>query len=102
MESKFKIILSDAEAVIARDPATSSKLEAFLLSPGLHAIIFYRLNHWLWIKKWRITSRFLSLIVKFFTGIEIHPAARIGRGFFIDHGMLPWVVQRFLIKKVNK
>lgn len=87
MESKFKLILSDAEAVIARDPATSGKLEAFLLSSGLHAIIFYRLNHWLWNKNWKITARFLSLIVKFFTGIEIHPAARIGTGFFIDHGM---------------
>ena len=87
MESKFKIILSDAEAVIARDPATSSKLEAFLLSSGLHAIMFYRLNHWLWRKNWKITSKILSMIAKFFTGIEIHPAARIGKGFFIDHGM---------------
>ncbi len=87
MESKFKIILSDAEAVIARDPATSNKLEAFLLSSGLHAIIFYRLNHWLWNKNWKLIARVLSLIVKFFTGVEIHPAARIGKGFFIDHGM---------------
>ena len=87
MESKFKIILSDVEAVVARDPATSNKLEAFLLSSGLHAIIFYRLNHWLWCKNWKITARLMSLIVKFLTGIEIHPAARIGKGFFIDHGM---------------
>lgn len=87
MESKFKIILSDAEAVVARDPATSSKTEAFLLSSGLHAIMFYRLNHWLWNKNWKITARVLSLIARFFTGIEIHPAARIGKGFFIDHGM---------------
>lgn len=87
MKSKFKIILSDAEAVIARDPATSSKTEAFLLSSGLHAIIFYRLNHWLWNRNWKITSRLISLIVRFFTGIEIHPAAKIGKGFFIDHGM---------------
>ena len=87
MESKFKIILSDAEAVISRDPATSSKTEAFLLSSGLHAIAFYRLNHWLWNKNWKIMARFLSLVVRFFTGIEIHPAARIGKSFFIDHGM---------------
>lgn len=87
MKTKFKIILSDAEAVIARDPATSSKTEAFLLSSGLHAIIFYRLNHWLWNKNWKITARLMSLVVRFFTGIEIHPAARIGKGFFIDHGM---------------
>ena len=83
MESKFKIILSDAEAVIARDPATSNKFEAFLLSSGLHAIMFYRLNHWLWNKNWKVTARVFALITKFFTGIEIHPAARIGKGFFI-------------------
>lgn len=87
MESKFKIILSDAEAVVAKDPATSSKTEAFLFSSGLHAIMFYRLNHWLWSKNWKMTSRFLSLIARFLTGIEIHPAARIGKRFFIDHGM---------------
>ena len=87
MESKFKIILSDAEAVVAKDPATSSKMEAFLFSTGLHAIIFYRFNHWLWNKNWKMLSRFMSLIARFFTGIEIHPAARIGKRFFIDHGM---------------
>ena len=87
MESKFKIILSDAEAVVAKDPATSSKIEAFLLSSGLHAIMFYRFNHWLWNKDWKILSRFISLIARFLTGVEIHPAARIGKRFFIDHGM---------------
>lgn len=87
MKSKFKTILLDAEAVIARDPATSSKLQAFLLSSGLHAIIMYRLNHWLWKQDWRLLSRVLSQITRFFTGIEIHPAAKIGKGFFIDHGM---------------
>ena len=86
MKSKFKTILLDAEAVIARDPATSSKLQAFLLSSGLHAIIMYRLNHWLWKQDWRLLSRVLSQITRFFTGIEIHPAAKIGKGFFIDHG----------------
>lgn len=87
MKSKFKIILLDAEAVVDKDPATSSKIEAFLFSSGLHAIIFYRLNHWLWNKNWKMLSRFISLIARFFTGIEIHPAARIGKRFFIDHGM---------------
>ena len=87
MKSKFKIILSDAEAVIARDPATSSLIEAFLLSSGLHAIIMYRGCHWLWCKNWRLMSRFLSQISRFLTGVEIHPAAKIGNGFFIDHGM---------------
>ena len=87
MKSKFKIILTDAEAVVTRDPATSNLTEAFLLSSGLHAIIFYRFCHWLWQKKWHVSARFLSQIVRFFTGIEIHPAAKIGSGFFIDHGM---------------
>ena len=86
MKSKFKTIFYDIEAVVKRDPATSGKTQAFLLSPGLHAIIAYRGCHWLWRKNWRFTARFLSQIVRFFTGIEIHPAAKIGKGFFIDHG----------------
>lgn len=87
MKSKFKIILQDAEAVIARDPATSSLFQAFLLSSGLHAVVAYRGCHWLWQKNWRLTARFLSQVVRFLTGIEIHPGARVGKGFFIDHGM---------------
>ena len=87
MKSKFKIILSDAQAVVARDPATKSLTEAFLISSGLHAIIMYRGCHWLWNKGWHLTARLLSQITRFFTGIEIHPAAKIGKGFFIDHGM---------------
>ena len=87
MKTKFKTILRDADAVIARDPATSTRLQAFLLSSGLHAIIIYRFCHWLWRKKWCLTARFFSQVARFFTGIEIHPAARIGKGFFIDHGM---------------
>ena len=87
MKSKFKIILSDAKAVVARDPATKNLTEAFLISSGLHAIIMYRGCHWLWKKGWHLTARFLSQISRFFTGIEIHPAAKIGGGFFIDHGM---------------
>ena len=87
MKSKFKTILQDAEAVVSRDPATNSIFQAFLLSSGLHAIIAYRVCHWLWRKNWRLTARFLSQIARFITGIEIHPAARVGKGFFIDHGM---------------
>lgn len=87
MESKFKTIICDAEAVVVRDPATQSKFQAFLLSSGLHAVICYRFCHWLWCKNWRLTARFLSQVVRFLTGIEIHPAARVGKGFFIDHGM---------------
>ena len=87
MTSKFKTILQDAEAVVARDPATRGVGQAFLLSSGLHAVICYRFCHWLWNKNWPLLARTISQIVRFLTGIEIHPAARIGKGFFIDHGM---------------
>lgn len=87
MNEKFKLILKDINAVIARDPATSGQTEAVLCSSGLHAILFYRLNHYLWKKKFKLTARILSQFARFLTGIEIHPGARIGKGFFIDHGM---------------
>ena len=87
MESKFKIILQDIDAVIARDPATKSRLEALLCSAGLQATIAYRGLHWLWRHNWRLAARLGAQIVRFFTGVEIHPAAVIGQGFFIDHGM---------------
>lgn len=87
MKSNFKIILSDAHAVVARDPATPCITQAFLFSSGLHAIIAYRFCHWLWQKNWCIFARIISQFIRFLTGIEIHPAAKIGRGFFIDHGM---------------
>lgn len=84
---KKSLILSDLDAVISRDPATSSRLEAALFSSGFHAILAYRFNHWLWQKNWHLTARFLSGFCRFLTGVEIHPAANIGGGFFIDHGM---------------
>lgn len=87
MDSKFKLILKDIDAVIARDPATTSRSEAILCSSGLHAILFYRLNHYLWKKDFKLTARVLSQFARFLTGIEIHPGARVGEGFFIDHGM---------------
>ncbi len=87
MDSKFKIILQDADAVIARDPATKTRVEALLCSAGLQAIIAYRGCHWLWRHNLHLVARVCSQIVRFFTGIEIHPAAKIGSGFFIDHGM---------------
>ena len=87
MESKFNTILQDVDAVIARDPATKSRTEAILCSSGLHCIIIYRFSHWLWSKNFRLTARIVSQIARFLTGIEIHPGARIGKGFFIDHGM---------------
>jgi serine O-acetyltransferase len=87
MDSKFKIILNDLDAILARDPATNSKLEAILCNSGFHCICIYRLNHYLWNKNFHLTARLLSQIARFLTGIEIHPAARIGSGFMIDHGM---------------
>lgn len=87
MKTNYKSILQDVDAVIARDPATTSRVEAVLCSSGLHAILFYRLNHYLWKKNFRLFSRVLSQFARFLTGIEIHPGARVGTGFFIDHGM---------------
>ena len=87
MKEKYKLILQDIDAVIKRDPATSSRTEAILCSSGLHAIILYRLNHYLWRKNFKLTARILSQLARFLTGIEIHPGAEIGQGFFIDHGM---------------
>lgn len=71
----------------ARDPAARSKLEIFLLYPGVHAIIFHRVSHWLWQRHLRFLARLNSQIARHFTGIEIHPGATIGRRLVIDHGM---------------
>ena len=78
----------DLDAAIARDPATTSRLEMALASPGLHAIWSHRLAHRLWQRPGlRMAARLLSQVVRAITGVEIHPGARIGRRFFIDHGM---------------
>lgn len=81
------MILNDMDAVIARDPATKNRTEALLCSAGLHAIIIYRFANALWRRNFKLTARVLSQISRFLTGVEIHPGAQIGRGFFIDHGM---------------
>lgn len=87
MISKYKLILQDLQAVVDRDPATRSKLEALICSSGFHAIMIHRLSHYLWKHKFHLTARIISQISRFFTGIEIHPGAQIGHGFMIDHGM---------------
>jgi len=74
-------------AVLARDPAARSSLEVALLYPGLHAVWGHRITHWLWVRGWRLPARWLSQMVRGMTGIEIHPGAVLGPGFFIDHGM---------------
>jgi len=77
----------DLAVVFERDPAARSTLETLLTSPGLHAIVAHRLNHWLWNRNLHLLARFGSHVARFLTGVEIHPGARIGRRFFIDHGM---------------
>jgi len=80
-------IRRDIQAVFERDPAARSTMEVLLCYPGLHILYFHRLAHWLWRHDLKLLARFISHIGRFLTGIEIHPAARIGPGFFIDHGM---------------
>ena len=70
-----------------RDPAAKSRVEVFLCYSGLHAVWFYRVNHWFWNHGMFLLGRFLSQIARFLTGIEIHPGAKIGRRLFIDHGL---------------
>jgi serine O-acetyltransferase len=70
-----------------RDPAARSSLEVLLCYPGVHAVMWHRLSHWLWGHELRLLARFSSNIARWLTGIEIHPAARLGRRFVIDHGM---------------
>ena len=79
-------ILEDIRAYKRNDPAAKSGLEILLLYNGLHATIHYRMAHWLHIHGLRFTARLISQISKFFTGIEIHPGATIGRRLVIDHG----------------
>ncbi|MBU2744119.1 serine O-acetyltransferase EpsC, partial [Acidithiobacillus caldus] len=77
----------EMEAIFARDPAARTRLEILLTYPGVHALLIYRLAHRLWVHGWRLPARLLSAFGRWATGIEIHPGARIGKGFFIDHGM---------------
>lgn len=83
----FSGIKEDIRSVFDRDPAARNWFEVVLNYPGLHAIIFHRLNHRLW--KWNLKTlaRWSSQLSRWLTGIEIHPGATIGRRFFIDHGM---------------
>ncbi|ASK34990.1 serine O-acetyltransferase [Alcanivorax sp. N3-2A] len=83
----FNQIKEDIRSVFHRDPAARNTLEVLLNYPGLHAVLFHRLAHWLWSHKFKQIARLLSTFSRWFTGIEIHPGARIGRRFFIDHGM---------------
>jgi serine O-acetyltransferase len=83
----IKSIRMDVQAVFEHDPAAKNAWEVFFAYPGFHARQFHRLSHTLW--NWNVPffPRFVSHLGRFFTGIEIHPGAKIGEGFFIDHGM---------------
>lgn len=80
-------ITEDIKAALRQDPAARNWLEVFLTYPGLHAVWGYRIAHFLWNLKLKLLARIYSNWIRAVTGIEIHPAAKIGRRFFIDHGM---------------
>jgi serine O-acetyltransferase len=82
----FKTLREDIQTVFTKDPAARSTLEVIFFYPGLHALWFHRFAHFLWHHGLRFPARLLSHISRFLTGIEIHPGARIGKRFFIDHG----------------
>lgn len=83
----FATIRRDIECVFERDPAARSRLEVIFLYPGLHAVWAHRITNRLWQSGFKLLARALSQFMRWVTGIEIHPGARIGPGFFIDHGM---------------
>ncbi len=83
----FKQIREDIHAVFDRDPAAKNTIEVVLCYPGLHAIWAHRISHYLYERRYFVLARLVSHVARFLTGIEIHPGAKIGKGFFIDHGM---------------
>src|SRR4029079_2392683 len=83
----FKNLRDEIDATLARDPAARSRLEVVLCYPGFQALLYYRLAHWLWQRRWYLAGLCVSHWGRILTGIEIHPGARIGKRLFIDHGM---------------
>ncbi|EZN82577.1 serine O-acetyltransferase [Pseudomonas aeruginosa BWH029] len=83
----FERVREDIQSVFHRDPAARNALEVLTCYPGLHAVWLHRLAHGLWTSGWKWLARLVSNFGRWMTGIEIHPGARIGRRFFIDHGM---------------
>jgi serine O-acetyltransferase len=77
---------SDIDCVFGRDPAARNRLEVVITYPGLHALIWHRLAHAMWRRRWRFPARFVAYISRMLTNIDIHPGATIGQRFFIDHG----------------
>ncbi len=83
----LKNLRDEIDTILKHDPAARSALEVVLCYPGFHALLFYRLAHALWRRRWLVPARFVSSLGRMLTGIEIHPGATIGRRLFIDHGM---------------
>ena len=83
----FKNIRADVQAVLERDPAARSWAEVFWLYPGVQAVMWHRAAHFFYKHNLKFIARWISQCTRFWTGIEIHPGATIGRGLFIDHGM---------------
>ena len=83
----FKFIREEIKAIKDRDPAARNTFEILFLYSGFHAVFWHRLSHWLYKKNRFTLARWVSQTIRFWTGIEIHPGAKIGRGLFIDHGM---------------
>ncbi len=86
MAGFFKSAREDVARVLENDPAAKSKLEIELCYAGLHALWWYRINHWLWEHRWRLLARWLAQVARLLTLVEIHPGAQIGEHLFIDHG----------------
>ncbi|HKU27091.1 MAG TPA: serine O-acetyltransferase [Candidatus Sulfotelmatobacter sp.] len=87
MPHLLSLIREDVTNVRQSDPAAKSRVEVFFCYSGLHAVWWYRINHWFWNHGFFLMARWLSQVARLLTGIEIHPAAKIGRRLFIDHGM---------------
>ena len=87
MPSPITYIKEDLETALSQDPAARNKVEVFMTYPGVHAVWNYRISHWLWQRNIKLLARMFSNRARRRTGIEIHPGAKIGRRFFIDHGI---------------
>ena len=83
----FKNLRDEIDATLARDPAARSRLEVVLCYPGFQVLLFHRIGHWLWQRRWHLAGRFVSHLGRILTAIDIHPGAKIGRRLFIDHGI---------------
>ena len=86
MTNMWQLIKEDVSCVFERDPAARTTFDVLTCYSGVHAMLFYRVNHWMWARGLRWPARFMGNISRWLTGIEIHPGAVIGRRFFVDHG----------------